>query len=187
LKSPIIALVGLSGVGKSTFAKNLSSVVLVEICSASEIIKNTLEHSSKKKWTKEEMRLADTDTMQNALVNGFEKVCQSVDHPILIDAHTFIDKGDHYDLVKPSYFKKLGINMIVHLIEDSEIIVKRRAQDTNRTRPQRTDAELTTQQSRSFEQAVKISTSLGIECFQLKSTEYNKLANILYPELEKWR
>lgn len=187
MKKPVIALVGLSGVGKSTFASKVSSMCAIEICSASEIIQNTLEASSGRKWTKEEMRLAYTDTMQDALITGFEEIRSRIDTPILIDAHTLIDKGKYFDVVKPSYFEQLGINMIAHLLEEPKVIAERRVSDNNRTRPQVSAATLEIQQTKSVEQAVRISTALGIECFQLRPSDYDNFVNVLYPELAKWR
>lgn len=180
-----VILVGLSGIGKSTFANALAKRVNIEVLSASEIIRRTLEAETKRKWTKEEMRLANTETMQKALIKGFKSHRQNGDTPILVDAHTIIDKGTHIEIVKPEFFQSLGADLIVHLTASPEEILARREADTNRLRPSLNIKELASQQTQSIEQAAQIGIEICKPSIRIENDAYDKVAKILYSRFER--
>ena len=130
------------------------------------------------------MRLAKTDTMQNALVSGFLQICENTHAPIILDAHTVIDKGKRLDKVKPSFFRDLGINFIVHLKEKPAIIFARRKRDKIRNRPNRTVREIERQQVKSIAQAAIIGAALNIPSVQLLTDQHNRLASVIYPDFQ---
>jgi len=183
--SKTVAIVGISGVGKSSFAKRLSCLVNVEIVGASNLIRSILEASTGTKWTSEDMRNADTDRMQEALIDGFENLRKQVGIPLILDAHTIIDKGTYLERVKPSFFQRLGIDLILNLRADPTELVERRHNDLKRIRPELSVDEISRHQKESTESAIAIGVALGVPCVNVSNEDINSVAKMLYPQFEK--
>ncbi len=179
-----IGLIGISGVGKSTFIRNLQQNCAIEHLSASEIIQSELLETTEKLYSAEEMRQRNTDANQAALISGFRKRKDQSSIPLVLDAHTVIDKGNLIVPIKPSVFKEFEFDLLVCLMAAAVKIKDQRDNDTTRTRPSLTLKELENHQDMSTRQAIQIGIALGIPTLTLSSGDELKLIKLIYPKFE---
>lgn len=146
---PVIGLFGVSGVGKSFFARELAALVpdLLHL-RASELLRNAHGQSS------EALRTASSEKIganQTALLHGLVSARRGREHlPVVIDAHSLIDNDQALVPIAASAILPLGISLYAFLEEQPETIVERRRRDERR-RPERTAAELFRHQEMALE------------------------------------
>lgn len=179
-----IGLIGISGVGKSTFIRKVQSLCTIEHLSASAIIQNELLETTGKLYTPEEMRKRDTDANQTALISGFRKSKRQSSTPIVLDAHTIIDKGGLIVPIKPSVFKSFEFDLLVCLTAPAARINEQRNNDSSRMRPKLTVKELEEHQDKSTQQAIQIGIALGVPAITLSSGDELKLVKLIYPNFK---
>lgn len=161
-KRKVIALVGLSGVGKSTFLKDaLSRGLVFEHLQASKLIE--LEHREKlvESVAHDLLRENSIDTNQSLLVGGFIKRAPK-EGLIVLDGHVVIDTPDGLVNISPAVFSMIGVCRFVVLVDEPENIVVRRLSDTKRSRPVRSSEELSTHQERSILAAYRAALALSV-------------------------
>ncbi len=174
-----IALVGLSGAGKSTALKSLGQAIKFTHLVASDIIKAEMIRHSDDKPNSEHLRLGKTNDYQKFLIKGFLRISNETEGPIIIDAHTVIDKGDSLVPISTEVFSDLMITHMFYLRESPETIACRRKQDAKRTRPQLTIDRLRQHQRFSIETAVNICSKLDIPLTIISSANISILASVM--------
>jgi adenylate kinase len=160
----VIAVVGLSGVGKTAMLRQLSSRFPVMHLQASALIKTELTRLATETPTSEQLRTGRVLDNQAALVIGFRNAVRGYDGVVLFDGHTVIDTGDCLIEIPTSVFADLQCDQIVVVTEDSHEIARRREADFGRKRPVRSPLAIRDQQKRSTEVAQQIAMSLRIPC-----------------------
>jgi len=130
----VIALTGLSGVGKSTLTKTLAASVPFECLQASALIKEGRLAVGDAGITQDELRLVDIDENQNLLIRGFRLKARASKGLIVLDGHTVIERDDGLTRIDARVFGAIGIDSMIFLADDPGDIVERRRNDTVRKR-----------------------------------------------------
>lgn len=179
-----IGLVGISGVGKSTFIRKVQTHCLIEHLPASEIIQSELFETTGRKLTPAQLRERNIGENQAALISGFQKIKLRASVPSVLDAHTVVDKEGVLIPIKHSVFATFGFDLLICLVAPASQIIEQRANDKTRNRPKLTLENIEYHQESSRRQAIEIGTSLGIPTFVLTAGDERKMAKLIYPNLD---
>jgi adenylate kinase len=138
----VVALLGLSGVGKSTLLHALASDVTFQHLQASAVIKAARDTQALSSLSVDELRRANIDDNQALLIAGFAAARDPSASLIVLDGHSVIDAPQGLVRIPPGVFAQLGIQLVIFLADDAGAIAARRQQDPSRQRPNRTTEEL---------------------------------------------
>lgn len=169
MNQKIIAVVGVSGVGKSTFLKELQSKFGFQHLQASDVIRQQIQHKENQSLSAEVLRHANIDENQSFLISGFDRLRDPNALIVILDGHTVIDSPSGLVDVGAVVFRSIGVNHLVCLVEDPCEILRRRTSDIARTRPDRSLSYLEKYQLHAQHVGFKISLSLGIPFTVLSS------------------
>lgn len=159
MKQKRVALVGISGVGKTTFLKNVAKTCAFQHLTADSLIARA---RSAVPETRDDLRLSDVDENQSLLVRGFADACDPQVRLVILDGHVVIHTETGLVPIESRVFALLGIDLIAHLEGDPAQIHENRAQDHSRDRPVLSLDELRGHQVRSLAGARRVATDLGI-------------------------
>lgn len=176
MKSTIVALTGLSGVGKTTFLRRLSDHVSFQHLTGGSLIATARDADQQ---DRDDLRHADLDENQRLLIEGFELARDPEANLVIMDGHVVIDGGDGLVKLPADVFRRLGITTLVHLEADPARIAAHRAGDTARARPAYDISLLSAQQEASRAHADSIATALGVEFRIVGHDDVARLASIL--------
>ena len=174
----IIALTGVSGVGKSTLVEELQRVHRIQALCASDILAadgrqtSLLPHGARG-------RALGANTIsinQEHLIAGFHDKRDPRAPCVVLDCYVLIDAPTGYVGIDASVFFKLGITHIVMLVDDPEQITARRKLDGNRQRLRRTPQEISKYQDESLLQGARIALKLEIPLVVLPVARAHELA-----------
>lgn len=171
MKRHVIALTGLSGVGKSTLLKTAAKHVEFAYMSASTLIKNARDQYTVASIEQDQLRHADLDENQRLLVRGFQNEVNDNSQLVVLDSHTLVERETNHILISPDVFEAIGISVMVFLHDAPERIGQRRAADTARTRPVRSADEIHRIQEDALFQAKAICGKLGVELIRMSPGE----------------
>ena len=132
-----IALLGLSGVGKTTMLNRLSGQVAFTHLEASRLIKAEQARRSIAAQSSEALRTGPVLDNQALLVAGFKHEARSIDGSIVFDGHSVIDGGNGLIKIPADVFASLELQAICVLQAAPADILARRRGDAARTRPAR--------------------------------------------------
>jgi adenylate kinase len=159
---PVIALAGLSGVGKSTLLARLSSAVPMQILHASALIKDARTSMDGGPRTLDALREADLDENQRLLVQGFASRVNPTAPLVALDCHTVIETDNGLVFIDPRVFSAMDVKALVFLEDAPEEIARRRQNDATRQRPATAVRHLESVQMEAIRHARAIATSLNI-------------------------
>src|SRR5690242_897384 len=145
-----IALLGLSGVGKSTLLRALAGRVAFIHLQASDLIKAEQAFRDAQLQSSEALRTGAVLENQALLIAGFHRVAESATAPIVFDGHSVIDGRDGLIEIPGGVFAALDLAAISFLQADPVTIAARRSHDTVRQRPLRDEATLAEHQERAI-------------------------------------
>ena len=180
-----VALVGLSGVGKSTLLKKAGERVSFLHLQASQLIKDELERKSSVTRTSEELRTDVVIENQTLLITAFRREAAMHDGLIVLDGHVLVDTQNGLIEIPAAVFDELGVEHFIVLQEHSSHIHNQRLRDGTRARPQRTEVELADHQRWSFVATANIALELGCPVSLLTSQHEDELLRILTSETER--
>lgn len=158
----VIALVGLSGVGKSTLLSSLLPLVRFQHLQASALIKAERELLNLRKLSLDTLRNEDIGVNQQLLIAGFTRAIDLQTGIVVLDGHSVIDSSAGLVPIGATVFRALGVSRMVFLADDPAHISERRQADANRKRPDRTPSELRQQQEQALLDAFRISLELKV-------------------------
>ncbi len=159
-----IALVGISGVGKSTFLRRLAREVSFTHLEASRLLKEEVQLLNATRLTSEDLRLGAVLDNQNLLNCAFDRHVEKLDGLVVLDGHTVIDTGAGLQEVPASVFDKMCLDEFFFLQDDPCEIFSRRKADTTRDRPDRSIDEVAEHQERAILVTAQIARDLRIPC-----------------------
>lgn len=115
----IVMIAGVYGVGKSTICSKLSNDLKLNYYSASELIKAEQGFST---WDKNK-KTGGIKRNQDYLYNAINK---KVNENFMLDGHFCLrNKSDDIEIIDFKYIRKLGIEAILLLKEEPEVICNR--------------------------------------------------------------
>lgn len=163
----VVAVVGISGVGKSTCIRQWAERVPLMHLQASALIKAEQAARNQAMSSSEDLRLGPVLDNQALLLNAFRRTTEGYDGLVIFDGHTLIDGVDGLMPIPASVFRDLGCEQIIFIHDTASAIVERRMKDKQRTRPLLPTDELNRHQDFALAIAQKIAEELGIELTSL--------------------
>lgn len=130
----ITALVGLSGVGKSTMLKSFALKRIFQHLSASQLIREA-RRDDKAATEVDSLRHANIDENQRLLIAGFNHAVDVKSHHVVLDGHTVVETASSLIVIPSDVFRSLGVTKMIFLADDPRSIARRRAADSTRNRP----------------------------------------------------
>ena len=158
----VVALVGISGVGKSTVLRAIAETLVFQHLQASALIKDARNALEAGAVGHDDLRQVDIGDNQALLVEGFRAARDLAMGTVILDGHTVIDTPNGLVRIEPSVFGALGIQKFVLVVDGPDAIHRRRAGDTTRKRPVRSAAELDKHQNEALLAAYAAACLLGI-------------------------
>jgi adenylate kinase len=158
---PVIAIAGLSGVGKTTLLARVRSGVKVQVLRASALIREGRAQQGDT-LASDTLRQRNIDENQQFLLRGFEGRADATADIIALDCHTVIELANETKLIEPDVFAGLRLSAMIFLKDDPIRIAARRAADTGRQRPATSPDRLPAVQAEAEQQARAICAALGI-------------------------
>jgi len=174
----VVALIGLSGVGKSTALARARPSVAFEHFQASALIRAERERRRQSAIGHDALREANIDDNQALLVEGFRHVAPEAGL-VILDGHTVIDTPDGLVEIEPNVFRMLEVSRFVILTDGPEEIYRRRLADPERKRPVRSVDELRQQQERSVIVAYRAALELGVPVVILVNAGVQDVVEVL--------
>lgn len=178
MKPPIIAIVGLSGVGKSTLLKGIAARVPIQHLQASALIKQAREELSKVSVSADQLRHANIADNQALLIQGFKRAMDPTAHVVVLDGHTIIDTPSGLVRIEPDVFSQVGVQQFVFLAAPPALIYARRAGDATRTRPARTEEELREHQHQALLSAFESAQHLDVPLTVITANQIGVLVEL---------
>ncbi len=176
MSAKIVALTGISGVGKTTFLERLKEHLVFQHLTGGSLIAAARDHEAPKR---DELRYADLDENQRLLIHGFALARDLAAEIVILDGHVVIDTDTGLTKLPTNVFRQLGVASMVHLETDPARIAANRAGDNARERPIYDIDTLAAQQEASREHAKKIAAELDIDLHLVKHGHVELLASIL--------
>jgi adenylate kinase len=167
----VLAIVGLSAVGKSTIISELETALPLRHFTASELIKSELASCKSQVATSEELRLGSVVDNQVLLASAFAGCTERLEGLVVLDGHVVIDGASGLVDIPASVFGEFGVQHMLFIRASAHAIAERRQKDALRARPQRTMTEITAHQEHALTRAKTITGQLGISLTVLDSSD----------------
>jgi adenylate kinase len=157
-----VAVVGLSGVGKSTMIQHAAKDIALLHLQASALIKLEQEYRAGPVGSSEELRLGPVLDNQGLMLSAFARLTHEVRSLVVFDGHTIIDGATGPISIPADVFKALSCIRMVFLWAEPELIARRRNADRLRDRPTLTPDTLRQHQELAAAAGREICQELGI-------------------------
>lgn len=156
-----VALLGLSGVGKSTLIGRIAAHTPLIHLQASSLIKAEQQHRAQAPDSSEALRVGPVLDNQTLMIAAFERLTSGTCLPVVFDGHSIIDVGDGLLEIPSTVFAALDLDAIAFLAADPTAIFERRSLDAGRERPTRDVATLAQHQRIAENSARRIAVDIG--------------------------
>lgn len=156
-----IAILGLSGVGKSTLIGRIRDTVPLLHLQASGLIKAEQAHRDSSPDSSEALRTGAVIDNQSLMIAAYKREDAATDLPIVFDGHSIIDGRDGLIEIPASVFAELELDAIFYMAADPHLIAERRRADVSRERPDRDVPTLEHHQKLAESKARRIADALG--------------------------
>lgn len=176
----IVVIAGLSGVGKSYVVNQLK----LDTDQFVNFSAGTLIKKRRSNMSRDELRLFDEKGIMQNQYFLIEQLLEEIgavakEKTILFDAHMLIDTDDKIIDIPLEIFSNINPSQFVFLFAEPEVILERRSRDVSRTRPNRTQEELRSQQDRALSLAIDYSRRLDVPITVAASSELTHIRSIL--------
>lgn len=177
----IVAVVGLSGVGKTTALLKLLELRSFQHLRAGRLISDgrNLEKTS---TSLDSLRHADIDENQRLLIAGFRHAINLNESYVVLDGHTLIETPSGSVPISGEVFEQLRIEEFIFIADDPAKIVQRRLEDTSRARPPATEAVVAHIQEIALLTAFRISAKLRIPLSTVAPTDTRRLERLVFDQ-----
>lgn len=187
MSGKIVAVLGISGVGKSTMVRSfVEKYPAVLSVSASELLKHQLSENNSEK-----LRTAASTTVlanQNHLAMAFTDFRgASYDKNIIFDGHSIIDNEEGVIVIPTSIYEAIDPSIIIFIEEAPATIAVRRQADSSRQRPKRRTQELGAQQRLAKDTALAYGRKLSVTCEVITSSDSESFERIIFEALGNTR
>lgn len=161
-KSSIVAVFGLSGVGKSWLIGRYALHSPVLHVQASQLLREAKAAIYGENVTTDELRKGAVLDNQALLIRAFAHVRSTETKPIIFDGHCVVDNGAELLEIPTEVIAGLAISHLIFVEGSAKVIIERRQNDQTRVRPIRSEGELARHQRRAREICEAYSKSLVI-------------------------
>lgn len=175
----VLAVVGISGVGKTTLLLGLAAKFPMLHLQASQLIKSEQENIGEKPSTSDQLRAGPVLNNQALLTRGFEHAVTEYEGLVVFDGHVVIDTEHGLVEIPSSVLASLQCDHIAVLADDPTELLRRRDEDPGRQRPSRSVEQLRDQQERIWDVANRIASDLGIPCTVHSVKNVSSLENLI--------
>jgi adenylate kinase len=174
----VVAVLGVSGVGKSTFVRAIGMRLPLLHLQASDLIKAAQARRQASVSTSEELRLGPVADNQQLLIDSFAEATATATGLVVFDGHAVIF-GASITEIAGSVFSNLGCSMLLVIEAAPSIIRSRRLGDIGRARPDLSEAEIGVQQQHATKAAVDIAKQLGIPIHIIAAADVDVVMSLL--------
>lgn len=174
-----IALLGLSGVGKSTLIGRLRQSVQIVHLQASALIKAEQAYRAQDADSSEALRLGAVMDNQDLIIAAYRREAQATALPIIFDGHNVIDGRDGLVEIPAYVFRALDLDAICFLSADPEWIAERRQMDASRARPARDAVTLAEHQRIACSAAERIAEEIGCRFVVIADDKIDQLIELV--------
>jgi adenylate kinase len=172
----IVAVIGISGVGKSTIIDRAGRRAPLLHLKASDLIKARLAEPH----TSEELRRGAVLDNQRLMLEEFATRIATCDQDtVIFDGHSLIDTPAGLLEIPLAVFAAIKPDLIVFIEDAPETIHARRASDSSRVRPNRDPSELTRQQRYARCRTASFASELHIPFHVLASDDVSALLALI--------
>jgi adenylate kinase len=179
LKEPnTTAVVGISGVGKTTAINNLQSRLSAVHLQASDLLKSAFKRSGDTP-SSEDLRKGAVLANQNILISEFLRETANETRPIVFDGHIVIDRDPSLMVIPPDVFRASGVRRFVFLRAAPEDILNRRRSDEDRHRPTASIDKIARLQQIALEKTLETGRILELPVFILDQNDIGGLAALV--------
>lgn len=173
----IIAVFGVSGVGKSTLIKGF----IKDHTEYAHIQAGTLIKRALKEVPRDKLRLADPETIiknQYLLIEEFWKDIREHEHSFVIfDGHSIIDTGSTFIKVPSDIIQALKPCKIIFIEDDPQHIHSRRKNDTTRNRSKVSVDQIKAEQDTAAKQAKRYAAIMEVPFINIETGDLMALKN----------
>lgn len=174
----VVALTGISGVGKSSMLARIARIFPFQHLQASALIKASREEILATKISVDQLRNEDIDENQRILVTSFARALNHSISLAVLDGHTVVERSDGVEVVPASVFQALGVQAMICLVDNPESITARRIADGTRKRPAVSIAEVERLQELACQASRRIAENLRIRFEVLSPSDDSKLLSL---------
>ncbi|AIC29757.1 P-loop NTPase domain-containing protein (plasmid) [Rhizobium etli bv. mimosae str. IE4771] len=171
----IIAFLGISGVGKSTFLRDSARTMSFQHLTAGYLIGQARDAEIAHDY----LRLQNISDNQDLLVKGFQIRRDAGAACVVLDGHAVIDGASGLEMIDVDIFRRLGVNAVAHLEADPQQIFANREGDGSRARPVRSADELREHQNLSLARSMAIAREMTIPFARLQAGETEAFALVV--------
>lgn len=174
-----IALLGLSGVGKSTFIQTLRERTPLLHLQASGLIKAEQVYRAQNPDSSEALRTGAVIDNQELMIAAFRRLASNAETPIVFDGHSVIDGRNGLVEIPAAVFAELAPDAIFYLSAPPDIIAVRRFADAGRERPTRSVETLAEHQCFAHDAARRIAQQIGCRFISIGDSDIDRVMAIL--------
>lgn len=174
-----VALLGLSGVGKSTLVGRVAAHIPLLHLQAGSLIKAEQQYRAQSPDSSEALRTGPVLDNQALMIAAFERLTRTTTLPVVFDGHSLIDGRDGLIEIPSTVFAALSLDAIAFLAAEPAAIFERRRLDAGRERPARDLATLTLHQNLAKTAARRIADDIGRPFHPLDGDPIERLASLL--------
>jgi adenylate kinase len=171
----VVAFLGISGVGKTTFLRESARVVSFQHLTAGYLIGQARDSQI----AHDHLRLQNIADNQDLLVEGFQIRKDVGAACVVLDGHAIIDGPSGLEMIDVDIFRRLGVQAIAHLEADPQQIFANREGDRSRTRPPRSTDELREHQNLSLARSTAIAMEMTVPFSRLRADETEGFALLI--------
>ena len=177
----VIAVFGLSGVGKSTTLERVvaESEGLATVVNAGVLIRRQMLNDE----SGETLRLLPAEDIQHnqeILVEELARERSTINAQVLLlDGHCVIDNGDRLVPIPVEIIERLNLAALVFVQDEAGKIRARRLTDEKRTRPDLSPTELAKQQEQALEICASYASELGLPLTIVTTKQWRSVARVI--------
>lgn len=174
-----IAVLGISGVGKSTLITKIRETIPLIHLQASGLIKAEQAHRAQNPDSSETLRNGAVIDNQALMIAAFKREAAESELPIIFDGHSVIDGRGGLIEIPSSVFGELELDAICFLAADPDAIAERRRADIERERPIHNAAILQDHQKIAESAARRIASEIKCSFISVTESEISLLRELL--------
>jgi len=174
-----VALLGLSGVGKSTLVGQVAERLPLLHLQASILIRTEQAYRAQAQHTSEALRTGPVLDNQALMIAAYSRLTETATVPVVFDGHSVVDGRNGLLEIPSTVFAALSLDAICILTAAPSVIFERRRHDIARERPHRDVEALAAHQAVAIAAAQRIANDLDRPFHHLETDPRARLVQLL--------